>query len=106
MKLGVVIYSHDSETVRNALRFGNHALAMGDEVRVFLLGKGVECESLGTEIFKVGEEWQTFIDSGGTISACDACLEVRQSPESVTCPTSTVAEMYRIVQESDKVVTF
>ena len=37
MKLGIVIYSNDSETVRNAFRFGNLALVTGDEVKGFLM---------------------------------------------------------------------
>jgi len=45
MKLGLVIYSNDSETVWNAFRFGNFALNQKDAVNVFLLGKGVESES-------------------------------------------------------------
>jgi len=48
MKLGVVVYSNDPESVWNAFRLGNFALHGGDEVQVFLLGKGVECESLDT----------------------------------------------------------
>ena len=55
MKLGIVVYSGDSEAVWNAFRFGNFALAMGDEVKVFLLGKGVESESLDTDKFNVTE---------------------------------------------------
>lgn len=43
MKLGIVIYSCDPETVWNAFRFGNHALKNGDAVKIFLLAKGVEC---------------------------------------------------------------
>ncbi len=53
MKVGIVVNSNDSETVWNAFRFGNFALAMGDEVKVFLIGKGVEVESLDTDKFKV-----------------------------------------------------
>ncbi|RCV63580.1 uncharacterized protein involved in oxidation of intracellular sulfur [Methanophagales archaeon] len=41
MKLGIVIYSDDSETVWNAFRLGNFALNEGDEVKVFLLARGM-----------------------------------------------------------------
>ena len=40
MKIGIVIYSDDSETVWNAFRFGNFALAMGDEDRSMYLAIG------------------------------------------------------------------
>jgi uncharacterized protein involved in oxidation of intracellular sulfur len=47
MKIGIVIYSNDAETVWNAFRLGNFALKERDEVKVFLLAKGVEAEAYG-----------------------------------------------------------
>ncbi len=106
MKVGIVIYSDDPETVWNAFRFASFALAMGDEVRVFLFGKGVEVESLDTDTFKVTEQLQTFIDMGGKIFACGTCLEIRQLEASESYTVSTMNNMYEIVTESDKIVTF
>ncbi len=34
MKLGVIVYSNDSETIWNAFRLGNFAQAMGDQAKV------------------------------------------------------------------------
>jgi len=106
MKIGIIIYSNDTETVWNAIRFGNFALKEGDEVKLFLLGKGVECESLDTEKFKVTEQIRLFINSDGKIFACGACLKIRQSGGSEMCPLSTMKDLYEIIKESDKVVTF
>ncbi|MGC9445153.1 MAG: DsrE family protein [Candidatus Methanospirareceae archaeon] len=106
MKIGIVIYSDDSETVWNAFRFGNYALTEGDEVTVFLLAKGVECESLDTEKFKVTEQMQTFFDTGGEIFACGSCLKLRQSDGSELCPLSTMKDLYEIVTGCDKLLTF
>ena len=106
MKIGIVVYSNDSETVWNAFRFGNFALHEGDQVRVFLLGKGVESESLDSDKFKVTEQMQTFVNNSGKIFACGACLKIRQSEGSEICPLSTMKDMYEIVKESDKIVTF
>jgi len=106
MKIGIIIYSNDTETVWNAFRFGNFALKEGDEVKLFLLGKGVECESLDTEKFKVTEQIRLFVNSGGKIFACGACLKIRHSEGSEMCPLSTMKDLYEIVKESDKVVTF
>lgn len=106
MKVGIVIYSNESETVWNAFRVGNFALTEGDEVKVFLLGKGVECESLDTDKFKVTEQMQTLVDNGGEILACGSCLKIRQSGGSEMCPLSTMKDLYEIVTGSDKVVTF
>jgi sulfur relay (sulfurtransferase) complex TusBCD TusD component (DsrE family) len=106
MKIGIVIYSNDSETVWNAFRFGNFALNQGDQVRVFLLGKGVECESLDTDKFKVTEQIRTFVNNSGKTFACSGCLKIRQSEGSEICPLSTMKDMYEIIKESDKIVSF
>ena len=67
MKLGIVISSNDPETVWNAFRLGVFSLKDGNEVKIFLMAKGVECESLDTENFKVTEQMRSFIDNRGRI---------------------------------------
>jgi uncharacterized protein involved in oxidation of intracellular sulfur len=106
MKIGVIIYSNDAETVWNAFRLGHFALKEGDEVKAFLLAKGVEVESLDTDRFKVSEQMRSFIDDGGQIFACGTCLKIRQSEGSDLCPVSTMKDLYEIVKESDRVITF
>lgn len=106
MKLGIVIYSTDAETVWNAFRFGNFALKAGDQVKVFLLAKGVECESLNSDQFKVTEQMQALVDQGGQILACGTCLKIRQSQGTELCPLSSMQDLYNLVKESDKVVSF
>jgi sulfur relay (sulfurtransferase) complex TusBCD TusD component (DsrE family) len=106
MKVGIVIYSKDPETVWNAFRFANFALKEGDETKVFLLGKGVECESLDTEKFNVTEQMNSFVGKGGKILACGSCLEIRHSKGSDKCSLSTMQDLYKILKESDKTVTF
>lgn len=106
MKLGIVIHSNVPETVWNAFRLSNFALKEGDDVRVFLLAKGVECESLDTDKFTVTEQMKSFADQGGKILACGTCLRMRQSEGSELCPLSTMKDLYEIVKESDRVVTF
>ena len=106
MKIGIVVSSNDSETVWNALRYGNFALVMGDEVRIFLLGKGVEIESLDRDVFRVNEQLQAFVNSGGEVLACGTCLEIRQLEASGTYTVATLGDIYRIVKESDRILTF
>jgi uncharacterized protein involved in oxidation of intracellular sulfur len=106
MKIGMVIYSNDPETIWNAFRLGNFALKEGDAVKAFLLAKGVESESLDTEQFKVTEQMQSFADNGGQIFACGTCLKIRQSEGSEMCPLSTMEDLYQIIKESDRVITF
>jgi len=106
MKLGIVIYSNDPETAWNAFRLGIFSLKKEDNVKIFLIGKGVECESLDTEKFHVTGLMKTIIESGGEILACGTCLKFRQSEGSEMCPISTMEDLYKIISESDKVVTF
>jgi len=44
MRLGMVITQTDAETVFNALRLALYSLEQGDEVHIFLSGKGVEID--------------------------------------------------------------
>ena len=106
MKVGIIIYSEDPETVWNAFRFGNFALKEGDDAKVFLLAKGVECETLNTDKFNVTEQIHSFVDNGGKIFACGFCLKIRHSEDSEYCLSSTMKDLYKIVKESDKIVTF
>jgi len=80
VKLGICIYSNDPESVWNAFRFGNFARKKSDEASVFLLGKGVECESIDSEKFKVTEQLKDFVDGGGKVFSCGGCLKMRQRP--------------------------
>lgn len=106
MKVGIIIYSNDSETVWNAFRLANFSLKEGDEVKIFLLTKGVECESLDTETFKISEQMKVFIASGGKILACGTCLKIRHSSGSQICPLSSMKDLYAIIKTSDKLMTF
>ncbi|HKN18528.1 MAG TPA: DsrE family protein [Dissulfurispiraceae bacterium] len=106
MNLGIVIYSNDPETVWNAFRLGNFSLKEGDMVKAFLLAKGVECELIDTEQFKVTEQIQLFIQNGGKLLACGTCIKIRKSEGSERCPLSTMKDLYDMVKESDRIITF
>lgn len=106
MKYALVIHSNDPETVWNAIRFGVHALSSGETVKIFLLGKGVEAEDLDNESFKITELMQTFIEQGGEFLACGSCLKLRQRQGNQVCPLSTMDDLYRLISESDRVLTF
>lgn len=53
MKIGIIINTNEPETVWNAFRFGVTSLLMEHEVKLFLLGKGVESESIQDKKFNV-----------------------------------------------------
>jgi len=106
MKIGIVISSNDAEACWNALRYGNFALGQGDEVNVFFMGKGVEYQKISSEKFNTIEQAEKFMQAKGKIYACGSCIKSREQEGSDMCPISTMNDMYTIVKESDKVVTF
>ena len=106
MKIGVIISSNDAETCWNALRFANYSLGQKDEVKVFFMGKGVECQQVSTDKFNTVEQAEKFLKSGGKVYACGTCIKSREQEGSEMCPISTMKDMYEIVKGSDKVVTF
>jgi len=106
MKLGIIIYSNDSETVWNAFRLGIFSRKQGDTVSVFLLGKGVEVESLDRDKFDITGQIHSFSDIGGAILACGTCLKLRESEELGICPISTMQDLYTLIHDSDKVLSF
>jgi len=106
MKIGMFISTSDAETCWNALRYANFSLGQKDEVRVFLLGKGVEYQKTGTDKFNTSEQAEKFLKSGGKLYACGTCLKTRGQGASDMCPVSSMKDMDEIVKESDRVLTF
>lgn len=106
MKLGVVIYSGDAETIWNAFRVANFSLAMGDQVSVFLIGQGVTFEFIGTVRFDASGQAREMLHSGGKLLACGTCLEIHGIKPAEIYRVATLKEIYDIVRESDKVLTF
>jgi len=106
MKIGIIISSNDAETCWNALRYANFAISQKDEAKVFFMGKGVEYQKVSTDNFNTVEQADKLLKSGGKIYACGTCIKSRDQESSEVCPISTMKDMYEIVKESDKVVTF
>ena len=106
MKIGVIISSNDAETCWNALRFANFALGQQDSVKVSLTGKGVEYEQVSTDKFNTVEQAGKLLQGNGKLYACGICIKSRGKAETAFCPLSTMKDMYEIVKESDRVVTF
>ncbi len=53
MKVLFIIATEDGETIFNAMRLANVGVKKGDDVSVFMLGKGVLFEQAGNEQFDV-----------------------------------------------------
>ena len=105
MKLGMIITQTDPETVFNALRLALFSLEQGDEVRIFLSGRGVEIDQVQDPKFNVKAQAQKVLDAGGQFLACGTCLKLRNSQGSEICPLSTLKDHYEIVRDSDRIVT-
>ena len=107
MKLGVILQSNTPEHVWNALRLAIAARKAKHDVRIFLLSEGVELERIpDSEHFDISRKVREFTDLGGQLLACGSCLKSRSQPESAACPVSTMADLLRLVEGSDKVLTF
>ena len=107
MKLGIVISQANPETAWNALRLANFALKQGDEVKIFLVGEGVEYESGSSEKFNIQGQAEEFLKSDkAKIMACGTCLKSRHQAATDTCPLGGMKDLYELVRESDKVLTF
>jgi len=106
MKLALVISQTDPEVVFNAFRLANFSRKEGDEVKVFLLGAGVELDRIDDPKFDARGQAEGFLQAGGEILACGSCLKLRNSEGSELCPLSTMKDLYTMVREADRVVTF
>jgi uncharacterized protein involved in oxidation of intracellular sulfur len=104
--LGLVIYSNETETVWNALRLANYSKNKGDTVNIFLLGKGVEVETLLNESEDIKVQVDKFLDNGGTILGCGTCLQSRKNNEPQVCKLSSLADLYALIRENRIVLTF
>lgn len=106
MKLGIILSQTEPETVFNALRLANYSLKQSDTVKIFLVGKGVELDQIKDAKFNVREQAEAVLAAGGQFLACGTCLKLRQSGGSEICPLSTLKDLYEIVRDSDRLVTF
>ncbi len=60
MKILIIISTDDGETIYNAMRLANVGLKKGDEVSVFMLGKGVCFAQSNSPTFDVLGEIERF----------------------------------------------
>ncbi len=60
MKVLMIITTDDGETIYNAMRLANIGVQKGDDVSVFMLGKGVLFEKSGSDQFNVAGEMEKF----------------------------------------------
>src|SRR3989304_46166 len=107
MKLGIILQSNKPEHAWNTFRLGITALKAGHQVEVFLLNEGSELDTISdSKDFDTSAKVVEFKELKGEIYACGTCLKVRGKEESNVCPISTMSDLLKMVESSDKVLTF
>ena len=106
MNIGVIVGINEPETAWNAFRFGVTALKANHKVKIFLMNSGVEIEDMRSEKYNIKEQVDTLIENKGQILACGTCLKSRQKEGSDVCPVSTMKDLLKMVEESDRILTF
>ena len=106
MKLAIIIETKEFEKAWNAFRFATTAKKQGHKIKVFLMGEGVECETLTHEKFNVAEQMEAYLEAGGELLACGTCIQTRNMESTDACPISTMIDCVVMVEWADKIVTF
>jgi len=107
MKLGIVLQSNKPEHIWNTFRLGITALKSSHTVKVFLMNEGSELESIAdSENFDLSAKIAEFKKLNGEIYACGSCLKVRGKEKSNVCPISTMDDLLKMIENSDKVLSF
>ena len=107
MKLGIILSTKHAETNWNALRLANLSINKGGIVSLFLIGEGVEYDKESSNQFNIKEQLDTFLQSSNAkIIACETCMDIRNQKGSKECPVGGIEDLYNLITDSDKVVTF
>ena len=71
------------------------------------MSEGSELDSIpDTKDFDISAKVTEFKELKGEIYACESCLKIRGKSESKVCPVSTMSDLLKMVEESDKVLVF
>jgi len=107
MKLGIILQSNKPEHAWNTFRLGITALKAGHQVEIFLMNEGSELDTIpDSKDFDISAKVTEFKELKGEIYACGTCLKVRDKEESNVCPVSTMSDLLKMVEGSDKVLIF
>ena len=107
MKIGIILQSNKPEHAWNTFRFGITALKAGHQAGIFLMSEGSELDTIpDSENFDISVKVAEFKKLKGEIYACGSCLKIRGKEESGVCPVSTMTDLLKMVESSDKVLVF
>ena len=107
MKLGIILQSNKPEHAWNTFRLGITALKAGHQAEIFLMNEGSELDTIpDRKDFNISARVTEFRELKGEIYACGVCLKLRGKKESKVCPISTMSDLLKMVESSDKVLVF
>src|SRR3972149_10218727 len=107
MKLGIILQSNKPEHIWNTFRLGGTALKAGHSVEVFLMNEGSELDTIpDSQDFDISVKVAEFQGLKGKIYVCGTCLQVRGKKESGVCPISTMSDLLKMIENSDKILVF
>ncbi|PIR27966.1 DsrE family protein [Candidatus Berkelbacteria bacterium CG11_big_fil_rev_8_21_14_0_20_40_23] len=107
MKLGIILQSNKPEHAWNTFRLGITALKASHQVEIFLMNEGSELDTTpDSKDFDISVRVAEFKELKGKIYACGSCLKIRGKEESGVCPISTMSDLLKMVESSDKVLVF
>ena len=71
------------------------------------MSEGSELDAIADSTnFDISVKVAEFKGLKGEIFACGTCLKLRNKEESGICPVSTMSDLLKMIETSDKVVTF
>ena len=107
MKIGIILQSNKPEHIWNAFRFCIISLTAKHYVEMFLMNEGSELDAIkDTDEFDISKKMAQFKELGGKIYVCATCLKIRGKKENKVCPVSSMSDLLKIVENSDKVLVF
>ena len=107
MKLGIILQSNKPERAWNTFRLGITALKSGHTVKIFLMNEGSEIDSIAdSKNFDISAKVTEFKKLNGEIYACGTCLKSRGKEKSNICPISTMDDLLKMIESSDKILVF
>ncbi len=107
MKLGIILQSNKPEHVWNTFRLGITALKANHQVEIFLMNEGSELDTItDSKDFDISVKVTEFKELRGGLHACGSCLKLRGKEEGKVCPVSTMSDLLKMVESSDKVLVF
>ena len=107
MKLGIILQSNNPEHIWNTMRLAITSLKAKHFVTIFLMNEGVEIDAIDdTKDFDISKKLEIYRQLDGKIFACSTCLKVRNKAGVASCPTSSMDELLKMIEESNKVLVF